>query len=133
MLENFSFWQWLFSALISGPFGAFIGARYTQKNQMITKSGVPKYPVGQIIFDVNGEYANQNLQDISLDRSKISSEFTFSCSECNGVLYLIDVLRLHEAIDDELGAGGILGYLSSALEQLLIVFIITAALFVLAL
>lgn len=28
-----------------------------------TKSGVPKYPVGQIIFDVNGEYANQNLQD----------------------------------------------------------------------
>lgn len=61
---------------------------------------------------------------ISLDRSKISSEFTFSCSECNGVLYLIDVLRLHEAIDDELGAGGILGYLSSALEQLLIVFIL---------
>jgi DNA helicase HerA-like ATPase len=29
----------------------------------LTKSGVPKYPVGQIIFDVNGEYANQNLQD----------------------------------------------------------------------
>ncbi|HAQ71762.1 MAG TPA: ATPase [Flavobacteriales bacterium] len=29
----------------------------------LTKLGVPKYPVGQIIFDVNGEYANQNLQD----------------------------------------------------------------------
>lgn len=25
--------------------------------------GVPKYPVGQIIFDINGEYANANLQD----------------------------------------------------------------------
>jgi hypothetical protein len=25
--------------------------------------GFPKYPVGQIIFDVNGEYANPNLQD----------------------------------------------------------------------
>jgi DNA helicase HerA-like ATPase len=28
-----------------------------------TVSGVPKYPVGQIIFDVNGEYANANMQD----------------------------------------------------------------------
>lgn len=28
-----------------------------------TQSGVPKYPVGQIIFDINGEYANANLQD----------------------------------------------------------------------
>lgn len=26
-------------------------------------TGVPKYPVGQIIFDINGEYANANLQD----------------------------------------------------------------------
>jgi DNA helicase HerA-like ATPase len=25
--------------------------------------GLPKYPVGQIIFDINGEYANANLQD----------------------------------------------------------------------
>jgi len=28
-----------------------------------TKDLMPKYPVGQLIFDVNGEYANQNLQD----------------------------------------------------------------------
>jgi hypothetical protein len=27
------------------------------------ETGVPKYPVGQIIFDINGEYANANLQD----------------------------------------------------------------------
>lgn len=26
-------------------------------------SGAPKYPVGQIVFDINGEYANANLQD----------------------------------------------------------------------
>ena len=25
--------------------------------------GAPKYPVGQIIFDINGEYANANMQD----------------------------------------------------------------------
>ena len=28
-----------------------------------TKDGVPKFPAGQIIFDVNGEYANPNMQD----------------------------------------------------------------------
>lgn len=28
-----------------------------------TEVGLPKYPVGQIIFDINGEYANPNLQD----------------------------------------------------------------------
>ncbi len=26
-------------------------------------NGAPKYPVGQIIFDINGEYANPNMQD----------------------------------------------------------------------
>ena len=25
--------------------------------------GVPEFPVGQIIFDINGEYANPNMQD----------------------------------------------------------------------
>jgi hypothetical protein len=28
-----------------------------------TKQGAPKYPVGQLIFDINGEYANPNMQD----------------------------------------------------------------------
>jgi DNA helicase HerA-like ATPase len=28
-----------------------------------TKDGIPKFPAGQIIFDVNGEYANPNMQD----------------------------------------------------------------------
>ncbi|MBU4535278.1 MAG: DUF87 domain-containing protein [Euryarchaeota archaeon] len=28
-----------------------------------TEDGVPDYPAGQIIFDINGEYANANLQD----------------------------------------------------------------------
>ncbi len=29
----------------------------------LDKEGFPRYPVGQIIFDINGEYANPNLQD----------------------------------------------------------------------
>jgi hypothetical protein len=31
--------------------------------EAFTDAGVPKYPAGQIIFDINGEYANPNLQD----------------------------------------------------------------------
>jgi hypothetical protein len=29
----------------------------------LESSGLPRFPVGQIVFDVNGEYANPNLQD----------------------------------------------------------------------
>ena len=35
----------------------------TDLGTSFTEEGVPLYPVGQIIFDVNGEYANPNLQD----------------------------------------------------------------------
>ncbi|MCV9385995.1 ATP-binding protein [Reichenbachiella ulvae] len=36
----------------------------TEENlESFTEKGSPKYMVGQIIFDVNGEYANANLQD----------------------------------------------------------------------
>lgn len=31
--------------------------------EAFTDEGMPKYPVGQIIFDINGEYANANMQD----------------------------------------------------------------------
>jgi hypothetical protein len=31
--------------------------------QALDKRGLPRYPVGQIIFDINGEYANANMQD----------------------------------------------------------------------
>lgn len=29
----------------------------------LTDDNNPKYPIGQLIFDINGEYANPNLQD----------------------------------------------------------------------
>lgn len=33
------------------------------ERQSFTQEGAPQYPIGQIIFDVNGEYANPNMQD----------------------------------------------------------------------
>jgi DNA helicase HerA-like ATPase len=41
------------------PSGKLVGA----ESDPFTIEGFPKFPVGQIIFDVNGEYANPNLQD----------------------------------------------------------------------
>jgi len=65
-----------------------------------------------------------NARNISIRACDITSDFTFHCSKCGGTLFLVDLLRLHEAIDDELGAGGVLGYLTTTLEQILLVFVI---------
>jgi len=43
------------------PSTSFI--KTTELIEPFTDTGAPEFPVGQIIFDVNGEYANPNLQD----------------------------------------------------------------------
>ena len=63
-------------------------------------------------------------RSIELKRSDFTQGFTIPCPHCKKTIYLVDTLRLHEAIDDELGAGGILGYLVVTLEQILLVHII---------
>ncbi len=62
--------------------------------------------------------------NVPLLRSEMTKNHTFACSTCGGEIYLTDVLRLHEAVDDELGAGGILGYVTTAVEQLILVHLI---------
>lgn len=59
-------------------------------------------------------------------------EITFSpggpveqpCDDCGRTIYLADALRLYERIDEELGAGGILSYLLTAVEQIVLVHVI---------
>lgn len=48
----------------------------------------------------------------------------FDCPDCNKPVYITDVFRLHEVIDDDMGAEGVLGYLTGVLEQILIVHLI---------
>jgi len=76
---------------------------------------------------------NQNFPDCRLMlalyilipiNKMFASSFTFPCSACKKTLFLTDCLRLHEAIDDELGAGGILGYLVTTVEQILLAHLI---------
>jgi len=58
----------------------------------------------------------------------MAKDHTFPCPKCNGQIYLTDVFRLHEVIDDELGAGGILGYLTTTIEQMILVHLIRSIL-----
>jgi len=51
-------------------------------------------------------------------------DYAFSCNYCKGNIFLTDVFRLHEAVDNEIGAGGILGYLTNLFEQFLIIHLI---------
>ena len=53
------------------------------------KDGSPKFPVGQIIFDINGEYANSNLQDGNAIYDKYKSDVTrYSVLHKNGFTVL---------------------------------------------
>lgn len=42
--------------------------------EAISKNGLPYFPAGQIIFDINGEYANPNLQDQGTAISELFSK-----------------------------------------------------------
>ena len=46
------------------------------------------------------------------------------CPQCAAPVYLTDVFRLHERVDEEMGAGGIVAYVMTMLEQLVLVHVI---------
>lgn len=63
---------------------------------------------------------NCHERRVMLQRQKMLEEYKFQCPNCAELIYLTDVFRLHEAVDDELGAGGVLGYLTNTIEQLIV-------------
>jgi hypothetical protein len=67
---------------------------------------------------------NCRKSNIPLVLSEMKNDFTFACKFCSKRIYLTDVFRLHEAIDDELGAGGVIGYLTTTLEQMVLAYIL---------
>lgn len=64
-------------------------------------------------------YLDINIGSISLIKSKMNSDYTFETQ--NGIIYLTDIFRFHEVIDEDHGASGILGYLTRLIEQLILV------------
>jgi hypothetical protein len=63
---------------------------------------------------------------VELIKEHMNQDFTFDLG--SGVIYLTDIFRLDEAIDDEQGAGGILGYLTRLIEQIILVHFIRSIL-----
>lgn len=63
-------------------------------------------------------------RSVPLDRAALAKDYTISCPKCQGRVYLTDVFRFHEVVDDELGAGEILGYLTTTIEHMILVHLI---------
>jgi hypothetical protein len=63
-------------------------------------------------------------RSVPLDRTALAKDNTIPCPNCRGRIYLTDVFRFHEVVDDELGAGEILGYMTTTIEQMILVHLI---------
>lgn len=57
--------------------------------------------------------------NIQLNTSQMSENYMFINEGEN--IYLTDIFRFHEVIDDDLGAAGVLGYVTRLIEQIIIV------------
>ncbi len=66
--------------------------------------------------------------NIKLHKNHMQDDYSFKCQYCDGKIYLTDIFRLHEAIDNELGAGGILGYVTTLFEQIVLIHLIRTVL-----
>lgn len=71
---------------------------------------------------------NCGASNIALGTKTKKSDYIFECPHCKGEIYLTDIFRLHEAIDNELGASGAVGYVTVLIEQIILVHLIKAIL-----
>lgn len=74
-------------------------------------------PCGEYVLASCPECAERS---VALSKAEVTPSGRVPCPKCGKLLYLTDVFRLHEAIDDDIGAGGILGYVTTLLEQIIL-------------
>ncbi len=79
-------------------------------------TGIPVWHLASCPGALDGK-----VHGVEIYKNDLEDDHTYICPECGTKIYLTDVFRLHEAIDNELGAGGILGYLMTTIEQMLLV------------
>lgn len=92
----------------------FIFRRYKQGNRTESEK---RWNLATNPLSIEGNQVTLLEQDMNRD-------FTFSCPETEGKIYLTDIFRFQEIIDEETGAAGILGYLVNTIEHLIIIHII---------
>ena len=65
---------------------------------------------------------NCKTPKIEIEKDKIEKEtYSTSCSKCNGKIFLTDVFRLFEKVDEDSGALGLITYLENIVESFFIV------------
>jgi hypothetical protein len=62
---------------------------------------------------------NIELKKIIIDKAKLTKDYCINHPD--GMIFLTDVFRLHEVIDDDFGAGGVLGYLTNIAEHFILI------------
>lgn len=58
-------------------------------------------------------------KSIILKKVDMAPEYTFTCPHCNEKIYITDILRLHEGVDEETGASGTVKLLGTSVEQII--------------
>lgn len=59
-----------------------------------------------------------------LSESAMAADYTFKCPRTGKTIYLADVFRLHERIEDESGAASVAGYIAGVVEHLILLHIV---------
>lgn len=62
--------------------------------------------------------------NIPLKEDVLRKNYTVKCSKCGEVIYLTDVFRLFEIVDNEQGAIGTMGYITNVLEHFMLLSLI---------
>jgi len=69
-------------------------------------------------------YDDCDLGNIKLKSSDMSQAYDWTCSGCKKTIYITDVFRLHEVIDNEQGGMGVLGYMVTLVEHIFLIHLI---------
>lgn len=62
---------------------------------------------------------NTSSKNILFERDKITTDYMLP--HADGDLFLTDIFRLHEVVDEDIGAGGIIGYLRNLIEHFILI------------
>jgi hypothetical protein len=92
------------------------GERFIETLKWLVFEEYKDTPLDEYIL---GSDPNGGDGKVSLHRNAMKRDFTFDSRE--GTVYLTDVFRLYEVVDEDQGAGGILGYVTRLVEQLILV------------
>lgn len=70
------------------------------------------------IYTLASHPDNSDLKNLDIQRWLITKDYTIQHTA--GELFLTDVFRLHEVVDEDLGASGIIGYLRNLIEHFIL-------------